>query len=179
MSDTVVITKQLGGSEDLTIGIGTETQSRGGNPLPITRINPTEILGAIVVSTIAEMEALVIADLGDTKTVIVQDNSRGGIFTYRVDNTLTSDNGTIFGSTVIDSYWVRQYSGPINVKWFGDTSLEQTFKDASDVSQSVEVDVGTYTLDLDTIVFTGIKFHSFGVVTINTNTTLTVVNLVP
>jgi len=167
------ITKQLAGAEDIIRGIGTEEQTRNDALVTIIKLNVSELQGALVVDTIAEMETLVIADLGNTKTIIVQDNDRGGVFTYDASQILVNNKGTIFDG------WVRQYIGPINVKWFGDTSLEQTFKDASDVSQSVEVDVGTYTLDGDTIVFTGIKFHSFGVVTINTNTTITITNLVP
>ena len=95
------------------------------------------------------------------------------------EDILTDNKGTIIADNLLKGYWVAQYSGAVNVKWFGDTSLEQTFKDASDVQQSVEVDTGTYTLDANTIVFTGIKFHSLGEVTINTNLTLTVLNLNP
>ena len=95
------------------------------------------------------------------------------------EEALVHNGGTIVADNNVKGFWVAQYSGPVNVKWFGDTTLEQTFKDASDVKQSVEVDIGTYTLDADTIDFSGIKFHSLGVVTINTNTTLTVTNLNP
>lgn len=121
--------------------------------------------------TFPTVDSLVATGVEVDEVCVVTEEGRGGTFIYK--GTGTNNNGTIFNG------WHRQYEGAVNVKWFGDTSLEQTFKDASDVLQSVEVDVGTYTLDADTIVFTGIKFHSLGVVTINTNTTLTVTNLVP
>lgn len=119
-------------------------------------------------NTVAELTSAVGTD-GDL--AIVADLDRGGNFKY--DSTAIDNQGTVFG------HWVRQYSGAVNVKWFGDKLLESTFKKASDFSQSVEVDVGTYTLDGNTISFVGKKFHSYGAVTINTNTTIIVTNLVP
>jgi len=96
--------------------------------------------------------------------------------------TWSATQGTDNSGTIINvgaGSWIASYSGAVNCSWFGDTSLEATFKKASDVSQSVEVDVGTYSLDGNTIDFTGIKFHSFGITMVNINTSLTVLNLVP
>lgn len=82
MTETKVITKQLAGSEDIIRGIGSVNQRRSTGIKPITKLNSSELQGALVVNTIAERDALVIADLGDTKTVIVTSPTNGGIFSY-------------------------------------------------------------------------------------------------
>lgn len=49
------------------------------------------------------------------ETVVVKDADRGGTFIW--SSTGTANGGTVFaGST---GFWVRQYSGAVNVKWFG------------------------------------------------------------
>lgn len=48
-------------------------------------------------------------------TVIVKDSNRGGTFTW--SSTGTSNGGTVFAGS--SGYWNRQYSGAVNVKWFG------------------------------------------------------------
>lgn len=50
-------------------------------------------------------------ETGDT--VIVKDQSRGGTFIYDATQSAVNNSGTIFNG------WVRQYSGSVNVKWFG------------------------------------------------------------
>jgi hypothetical protein len=52
-----------------------------------------------------------VANTGDV--VIVRDMNRGGTFVY--DDTKSAENN---GGTIFDG-WVRQYSGAVNVKWFG------------------------------------------------------------
>jgi len=111
MAETKIITKQLAGTEDIITGIGTVSQQRSTGIKTIKRINPSEMKGAIVLATIADLEALVIDELGNTKTVIVQDENRGGIFHYK--GTGVDDGGTIFKG------WHRQYEGAVNPKWFG------------------------------------------------------------
>ena len=159
------IRKQLAGEEDLLLGTGTEDQERQGGTKTITKLRL-----ATVVDTIADLFSV---DKTKYTTCIVTDEARGGVFNYDSSKSGINDKGTNF------SGWIRQYDGPVNVKWFGDTSKEQTFWDAAIVKQSVLVDPGTYDLDGNTLDFTGKKFHSFGAVTINTNTTLSVTNLVP
>lgn len=44
---------------------------------------------------------------------VVTDENIGGVFVYREANALINNGGTIFNG------WTRQYSGAINVKWFG------------------------------------------------------------
>ncbi|WP_298751808.1 hypothetical protein [uncultured Arcobacter sp.] len=109
-------------------------------------------------------------------TVLVKDQERGGVFN-RIAST-TADNGIIFDGTGYS--WKRLFKSPPSVAWFGDLELESTYQNAFDtVGESCYVPTGTYNLDADTVDFTTYKFHSFGVVTINVNTTLTVTNLNP
>ena len=75
-----------------------------GNQLDITQGN---------IADVATVEDLVGIDTNATLTAIVRDKNRGGIFVY--DSTRADEND---GGTVFDG-WVRQYSGAVNVKWFG------------------------------------------------------------
>lgn len=63
----------------------------------------------VAVETINDFPAN--AETGDT--VIVKDNNRGGTFIYDATKSAINNGGTIFDG------WVRQYSGAVNVKWFG------------------------------------------------------------
>ena len=107
------VNKNLLCAEDVTSGVGKITQTRGDIPLELSKLNPTEIMGALVVPTINDMLLLTVADLGNTKTVIVQDKSRGGTFSYDGTQSLINDGGTILNG------WVRQYDGTADAKWFG------------------------------------------------------------
>ncbi len=48
-------------------------------------------------------------------TVILRDEKRGGVFNHSL--TGTPNNGTVFIGAI--GYWIRQYTGSVNVKWFG------------------------------------------------------------
>lgn len=122
----------------------------------------------IYVATLSEM---LNTNPAGASTVIWTDNNRGGIFNYDTSRIAENDSGTVFNG------WVRLFNGAVNAKWFGDMNLELTYEKASLVSQSVEVDVGAYNLDANIIDFTGVKFHAFGTVTIDTNLTLSVTNI--
>ncbi|MEA2036830.1 MAG: hypothetical protein U9O94_04940 [Nanoarchaeota archaeon] len=63
----------------------------------------------VAVDTIVDFP--VIASDGDV--VIVRDLNRGGTFIYDSAEVANSNGGTNF------SGWIRQYSGTVNVKWFG------------------------------------------------------------
>jgi multisubunit Na+/H+ antiporter MnhB subunit len=60
-----------------------------------------------------------ITDLATVPTTytsaIVKDQNQGGIFIWSA--TGTPNGGTVFSGAT--GYWVRQYSGAVNVKWFG------------------------------------------------------------
>ena len=52
-------------------------------------------------------------DASDGDTVIVRDLNRGGTFIYDSSKVAGHNDGTNFNG------WIRQYDGPVNVKWFG------------------------------------------------------------
>lgn len=59
-------------------------------------------------------------------SVIVKDINRGGIFVSKTDADVDPNTGSLYtvnGGTVFaklgGGFWVRQYSGAVNVKWFG------------------------------------------------------------
>lgn len=49
----------------------------------------------------------------ENQVVVVSDENRGGTFIYRGAKATTNDGGVAFNG------WCRQYSGAVNVKWFG------------------------------------------------------------
>lgn len=49
----------------------------------------------------------------DNDICIITDKDRGGTFIYRSAEAAVNNGGTIFNG------WCREYSGPVNVKWFG------------------------------------------------------------
>ena len=63
----------------------------------------------VAVETIEDFPAS--PETGDT--VIVKDINRGGTFIYDATQSAVNNGGTVFDG------WVRQFSGAINVKWFG------------------------------------------------------------
>jgi hypothetical protein len=62
------------------------------------------------VSTVDDFPTL---NLEDNLVCIVTDENRGGTFIYRSAKATINNEGTIFDG------WERQFSGPVNVKWFG------------------------------------------------------------
>lgn len=121
-----IISKQLGGVEDLLLdasGEPTVTQQRASGSKIITKLhsgtiphkkvdgsigNIGDTLNDSSVNTVAELTAL---SGIDGQVCTLTDKDRGGVFIY--DSTAVDNGGTVFGN------WVRQYDGPVNVKWFG------------------------------------------------------------
>ena len=64
---------------------------------------------AVAVDTINDFPL----DASDGDTVIVRDLNRGGTFIYDSSKVAERNDGTNFNG------WIRQYSGAVNVKWFG------------------------------------------------------------
>lgn len=71
--------------------------------------------------TVATVENLVSVP-SDYTTAIVKDLDRGGTFIWSA--TGTANGGTVFAGA--SGYWNRQYSGAVNVKWFGAVGDETT-----------------------------------------------------
>ena len=66
---------------------------------------------AYTVSTVADLVSVP----SSYTTAIVKDLDRGGTFIW--SSTGTANGGTVFAGAT--GYWNRQYSGAVNVKWFG------------------------------------------------------------
>lgn len=64
---------------------------------------------AVAIDTVADFPA----NPNNGDVVIVRDISRGGTFIYDSSEVAGSNDGTNFDG------WIRQYSGAVNVKWFG------------------------------------------------------------
>lgn len=77
------------------------------------------------VETVEELSTIVGSE---NDVIVVTDENRGGTFVYRSAEAGVNNGGTIFDG------WVRQYSGAVNVKWFG---AGDGITDDTDVFQSV------------------------------------------
>lgn len=73
---------------------------------------------AFVVETVEELSAII----EGYKVAIVKDLNRGGTFIWSA--TGTANGGTVFAG--VSGYWNRQYSGAVNVKWFGAVAGDYT-----------------------------------------------------
>lgn len=81
------------------------------------------------VATIGDLSTI---DINKYNTAIVKDLNRGGTFIW--SPTGTANGGTVFAG--ITGYWNRQYSGAVNVKWFG----AETFNDRAEVLKAFKND---------------------------------------
>jgi hypothetical protein len=72
---------------------------------------PTKDVVAYTVSTVADLASVP----SSYTTAIVKDLDRGGTFIW--SSTGTANGGTVFAGAT--GFWTRQYSGAVNVKWFG------------------------------------------------------------
>lgn len=77
---------------------------------------------AYTVETIEELATVPV----EFSTVIVKDSNRGGTFVSKTEVDIDPNTGNLYavnGGTVFaklgGGFWVRQYSGAVNVKWFG------------------------------------------------------------
>lgn len=114
--------KSLIGKEDLLLGFGIVNQTRGNSTLPINKINSNTIPydNSLSIKNILDSNVFTIDTVDDfgtvpsgINTVIVKDLDRGGTFIYDATKSAVNNGGTIFDG------WVRQFSGAVNVKWFG------------------------------------------------------------
>lgn len=87
-------------------------------------------------------------ETGDT--VIVKDINRGGTFIYDATQSAVNNGGTIFDG------WVRQYSGAVNVKWFGleygednSTTIQAAFDFVASLNSSGSRPAIDYTYSLE------------------------------
>lgn len=127
--------KSLIGKEDLLLGFGIVNQTRGNSTLPINKINSDTIpySNEVSIKTILDSNVFTIDSLEDFNivpnafnTVIVKDINRGGTFISKTATDIDPNTGELYeanGGTIFaklgGGFWVRQYSGLVNVKWFG------------------------------------------------------------
>ena len=94
-------------------------------PTPTTdndAVNKKYVDDAIAIDNIDDLATYT----GSSLVIIVKDSNRGGIFVSKTEVDMDPNTGSLYtvnGGTVFaklgGGFWVRQYSGAINVKWFG------------------------------------------------------------
>lgn len=116
--------------------------------------------------------------------VIVKDINRGGTFVSKTEvdidpNTgsiYTINDGTVFAK-LDGGFWVRQYSGAVNVKWFGavkfsesTTAIQNAFNYVASINGIIEINDAYF---VDTIKLTGVNgFVMIGVGSLIGNATV-------
>lgn len=111
-------------------------------PLYVGRPGQTVVLnGQTELKTIAELAT----STTDSLIIVVTDPIRGGTFYWSQSG--TADNGITFAGDV--GYWVRQYSGEVNIMWFGvdNTGITDSYtaiQAALNTGKTVYFPKGTY-----------------------------------
>ena len=77
-------------------------------------------------------------DASDGDTVIVRDLNRGGTFIYDSSKVAEHNDGTNFNG------WIRQYSGAVNVKWFGAKSITIPEYSTYDSTQAIQKAIDSF-----------------------------------
>lgn len=80
----------------------------------------------VTVESLQDLRDLSVTGLSDGASANVAgyasvDDGGGGVFIYDSGSAAADNDGTILQPTVGTGRWLRLYSGPINVKWFGAT----------------------------------------------------------
>jgi hypothetical protein len=112
------------------------------------------------VKTMADLVALRIPTINNRLSALVtgrvtENDGGGGLFFYDGSDATSTNLGTVFKPAASDGRWLRQYSGPLNVKWFGavgdgvaDDSPEiqaaLTLASTAPISKTVFIPQGTY-----------------------------------
>ena len=146
---------------------GTEGSPNTGNN-PITDDTNWKLqsgTGAYVIDTVDDFGTVP----NGIDTVIVKDLNRGGTFIYDATQSAINNGGTIFDG------WVRQYSGAVNVKWFGnytEIGIHNADVFALTVQTSLLIDTGIYTISNDLTIESNIELLDGSVLTTPTGNTV-------
>jgi hypothetical protein len=102
----------------------------------------TQQLNAQRLNTVNEL-----ATFNQSNSVLVTDPVRGGLFRM-LSGSYTVDNGTVFSGPG-GTYWVRQYQGAKNIRWYGalgDSTTNSTtaFQNAMNTAGDIYVPKGKY-----------------------------------
>lgn len=106
------------------------------------------------VANIAALKALT-PSAGDAVSVLgyyAAGDGGGGTFYYDGASSATDNGGTIIAPTVGSGRWLRAYSGPINVRWFG-ARMDAGSRTASISASSTTLTVSTSGLRVGAAVF--------------------------
>ena len=132
---------------------------------------------AISLGTIENMTAISLPQEG--QVVVVRDANRGGVFIYR--STGVTNGGTIFDSSSTGK-WCRQYSGAVNVKWFGaiGNGITDDSSSIQGASQNNEIyfPLGTYKINTSISINNKITFLQGANLLINMGVVVTLFNTI-
>lgn len=100
-TSSIKLEKNKLAAEDFEIGLGSVTQTRGGESVQLTQINSTHLLGPLVVESVAKLAELN-PNLMTTQTVIVKENH--SVYTWDSDTNawISSTKGVYVVDTVDD-----------------------------------------------------------------------------
>ncbi len=100
------------------LGLGTSDAAQFGT---ITAVGSPQLTP---VPTIAALKAVVVTSLTTNTSVATlgyytPGDAGGGTFYYSSSSSATDNGGTVIQPTAGSGRWLRNYSGPLNVRWFG------------------------------------------------------------
>lgn len=97
--ESMYVTKQLGGKEDLTLGFNRVRQKRAGDPnTPITQLNASHFRGVMTFNTVAELKDTPTDYMGDYKFALVKET--GQYYFFENGNWTTPSNVSYQVSTL-------------------------------------------------------------------------------